>query len=529
MKRGDGMTQQILYTLTVAQEAGDKKISCGAEDSFLTALRDAGFTEPETPCGGKGICQKCLVFVTGAVRSLSTGETRTASDEELLVCCFAPAGDCTLRLRASSGEMRVVTGGLAAIGGGGEGLGLAVDIGTTTVAAFLYDLGTGLHLAETGARNAQRGYGADVISRITCCGEGKLPELRDAVRAQITSLAQAMCQSRGRELSELRRVSIAGNTVMEHLFDGLDPTPIGVAPFRPASLFGDARAAKDCLPDFRPDTSVYLSPCVAGYVGGDVTAGLLASGGADAEGLWLYIDIGTNGEMALGNKDGFVCCATAAGPAFEGAEITCGMGGAPGAIDRVRAEGGDVSVHVIGEEGKALGVCGSGLIDAVAAMLELEAVTEAGRLLSADDVPGPAGARIFPREGQQAFRLRDEVFVAAQDIREIQLAKAAIRAGAETLLELQGKTAADITELVIAGGFGAFMDKYSALRIGLLPQVPPERIRHVGNSAGAGAAKALTPEGRGALEAFTRRCSYLELSSSRAFSEHFMDYMAFGE
>ena len=529
MKRGDGMTQ-TQYTLTVAQEAGDFKISCAPEDSFLTALRDAGFTEPETPCGGKGTCHKCRVFVTGGVRSLSTGETRAVADEELLACRFAPAGDCTLRLHSSSGEMRVVTGGLAAIGGGGEGLGLAVDIGTTTVAAFLYALDTGLRLTEAGARNAQRGYGADVISRITCCGEaGKLPELRDAIRTQVTSLARTMCQSRGRELSEIRRVSIAGNTVMEHLFDGLDPTQIGVAPFRPASLFGDSRAAKSCLPDFRPDAGVYLCPCVAGYVGGDVTAGLLASGGADAEGLWLYIDIGTNGEMALGNKDGFVCCATAAGPAFEGAEITCGMGGAPGAIDRVRAEGGDVSVHVIGEEGKALGVCGSGLIDAVAAMLELEVVTEAGRLLSADDIPGPAGARIFREKDRQAFRLRDGVYIAAQDIREIQLAKAAIRAGAETLLELRGVAAADITELVIAGGFGAYMDKYSALRIGLLPQVSPERIRHVGNSAGAGAALTLTPEGRRALEEFAQRCSYLELSSSRAFSEHFMDYMAFGD
>lgn len=516
------------HTLTVAREAGDLKIPGIPEDSFLAALRGAGFTEPETPCGGKGTCHKCRVFVTGRVRSLSTGETHDAVDEELLACCFAPAGDCTLRLRPAAGEMRVVTGGLEQIGGGGEGLGLAVDIGTTTVAAFLYELSTGRRLAEAGERSAQRIYGADVISRITCCGEGKLPDLRDAIRAQIASLAQAMCQSRGRALSEIRRVSVAGNTVMEHLFDGLDPTPIGVAPFRPASLFGDERAAQSCLPDFRPDISVYLSPCVAGYVGGDVTAGLLASGGADAEGLWLYIDVGTNGEMALGNRDGFVCCATAAGPAFEGAEITCGMGGAPGAIDRVRVEGGDVSVHVIGD-GEALGICGSGLIDAVAAMLELEVVTEAGRLLPAIDVPGPAGERVFPRGGLQAFRLLDGVFVATQDIREIQLAKAAIRAGAETLLELRGKTAADITELVIAGGFGAYMDKYSALRIGLLPRVPPERIRHVGNSAGAGAAMALTPEGRRALEEFTKRCSYLELSSSRAFSEHFMDYMAFGE
>lgn len=529
MKRGDGVTRQFRYSLTVALEAGDKRISCGPEDSFLTVLRDAGFTEPDAPCGGKGTCHKCRIFVTGGVRSLDTGIPHDAVDEELLACRFAPAGDCTLRLREPAGEMRVVTGGLAAIDGGGEGLGLAVDIGTTTVAAFLYELGTGCRLAEVGARNAQRGYGADVISRINCCGEmGKLPELRDTIRAQIMSLARTMCQSRGRELSEIHRVSIAGNTVMEHLFAGLDPTPIGVAPFRPASLFGNVRAAGDCLPGLRPDTSVYLCPCVAGYVGGDVTAGLYASGGAAAEGLWLYIDIGTNGEMALGNRDGFICCATAAGPAFEGAEISCGMGGSPGAVDRVRVEDGDIAVHVIGE-GEALGICGSGLIDAVAAMLELEVVTEAGRLLSAGDIPGPVGERVFPREGRQAFRLRDELFVDAQDIREIQLAKSAIRAGAETLLELRGKTAADITELVIAGGFGAYMDKYSALRVGLLPRISPERIRHVGNSAGAGAARALTPDGRRALEEFTRRCSYLELSSSRTFSGHFMDYMAFGD
>jgi uncharacterized 2Fe-2S/4Fe-4S cluster protein (DUF4445 family) len=205
------------------------------------------------------------------------------------------------------------------------------------------------------------------------------------------------------------------------------------------------------------------------------------------------------------------------------------MDGSPGAIDKVRAVDGDLVTHVIGE-GRATGLCGSGLIDAVSALLTVGEITEAGRMLPPEEAPEPIRDRVFRREdGTLAVALQDGVFLAAQDVREVQLAKSAIRAGAETLLQLQHKTAADITKLVIAGGFGSFMDKHSALHIGLLPQVPPEKISHVGNAAGAGAINALLPAGETALAAFTKKCGYLELSSSREFNENYLEYMAFDE
>lgn len=513
------------YILTVVRDGETLSVPASPRESFLSALRGADLPEPDAPCGGKGTCHKCLVTVTGPVRAVETGTVRPAEGEELLACRFAPAGACTVALRARE-NMRVVTAGAGDIVSDSGGLGFAADIGTTTVAAFLYDLNGGRRLGAAGARNVQRSYGADVISRITCCGEGKLPALRDGIRRQLSGFAASLCAAAGRSPSEIRQAAVAGNTVMEHLFAGLDPTGIGVAPFTPASLFGDRRPAAGCLPELEA-ADVYLCPCVAGYVGGDITAGLLASGGLRAEGLWLYIDIGTNGEMALGNRDGYLCCATAAGPAFEGAEIACGMDGSPGAIDRVRAEEGVLRAHVIGD-GPARGVCGSGLIDAVAALLEVGAVGETGRMRPPEETPGELRDRVRRgADGTLQFELRDGVYIAAQDIREVQLAKAAIRAGAETLLRERGRTAADITDLVIAGGFGSFMDKGSALRIGLLPAVPPERIRHVGNAAGAGAALALTEEGRDRLRRLTERCEYLELSASRRFMEEYVERMAF--
>jgi len=517
-----------LFNLTVVRGEAEEVITANPNESILAALRGEDYTEPDAPCGGQGTCRKCTVTVTGRVRSLEGFGEREVLGEKLLACRYAPAGDITVVLKAKE-KMNVVTAGAGKIAGGGEGLGFAVDIGTTTVASFLYDLKTGERLGAEGGRNAQRSYGADVISRITCASEGKLPQLRDAIRRQLSDMAGELCGKSGRSVKDIKRVRVAANTVMEHLFDGLDPTNIGVAPFTPESLFGDHRPSADCLPMLDCAVDTYLCPCVAGYVGGDITAGLVASNAQNADGLWLYVDIGTNGEMGLGNKDGFVCCATAAGPAFEGAEIACGMDGSAGAIDKVTAVDGDVEVHVIGE-GKAIGVCGSGLIDAISAMLTVGVITEAGRMLPPEEAPEKVRERIIRREdGSLAFLLKDGVFIAAQDIREVQLAKSAIRAGAETLLELQGKTAKDITSLVVAGGFGSYIDKRSAVHIGLLPQVSLDKIVNVGNAAGAGAALTLTDAGEAELEDFNRKCTYLELSSSREFMENYVEYMAFDE
>lgn len=534
------------FILTVKNGAETIEVSASSRISILDGLRGEDAPAPEAPCGGAGTCRKCTVIVTGKVRSLDTNDVREVAEQPLLACRYAAAGPLSITI-PQIGRMNVVTSGAADLVLEAKGsdpdvsdhasYGVAIDIGTTTVAAFLYDLGTGKLLASTGERNAQRAFGADVISRITCCSEGKLPQLTESIQRQIIRLTQELCKKAQTIPSAVNRMVIAGNTVMEHLFTGLSPVSIGQAPFTPESLFGDNYSAAALLPNSGLNCDIYLCPCLSGYVGGDITAGLMATDSRKEEGLRLFVDIGTNGEMALGNKDGYTTCATAAGPAFEGAEISCGMRGEPGAIDQIRITPEGLQVHVIGDL-PARGICGSGLVDAIACMLQVGVLTESGRLLSPEDIDREPGiseefyldlqSRIFKQEnGHNAFRLSGDVYISAEDVREVQLAKAAIRAGAETLLQVQGKTSADITDLVIAGGFGSFLNKESALAIGLLPEVPLTLIRHVGNAAGAGASAALMSSGRQALEKTTALCTYLELSTSGEFMDNYIEYMSF--
>lgn len=516
--------------LTVHSGDNAKIISASTDESLLTALRNAGYKEPSAPCGGHGICKQCRIHATGPLVSVTAADdVMLAADDEILACRWRPDGDCSVTL-PQSGALNILTSGVENIVPCGEGLGVAVDIGTTTVAVFLFDLTTGSLLANSSDRNTQRPFGADVISRIQFSShDDGLLKLSTIIREQITTLIGQACHKAGRLMSDISRVAVAGNTVMEHIFTNLSPVGIGVAPFTPVSLFGDDWKANALLQGLAPEATVYLCPALAGYVGGDITAGLLSSGASLSEKLCLYMDIGTNGEMGLGDKHGYVCCATAAGPAFEGAEISCGMDGSPGAVDKVTLNGMEITAHTVSEI-PAKGICGSGLVDALAVMVRSGAVTSAGRMLSPEEAPEPLRSRLRRGEdGEMRFFLTDKVYVSAKDVRELQLAKAAIRAGAETLMKLRGIKYEDVDHLLIAGGFGSYMDVESALAIGLLPPIPLDRIHHVGNAAGSGAAWALVPERRALLEDFTKLCSYHELSASRLFMDSYMEYIIFDE
>jgi len=514
-------------TLTVEQNGSVRTLRGDGARTMLENLRAAGYNIA-ADCGGLGRCGRCAVTVTGPV-SGADGAVVCAESKRLLACRWYPCGDVRMLL-SNEDPMRVVTDGAAVLPSGGLGLGAAVDIGTTTLAVFLYDLKSGALLASRGARNAQRPYGADVISRISFCTEPEgLELLGSAVRSQIGDALSGLCREAGRSLAEITAVSVAGNTVMEHLFCGLDPTPIGVAPFAPRSLFGGAIPASRFFPGLSDGAELYLCPAVAGYVGGDITAGLYSSGAYRSEETVLFLDIGTNGEMAVGDRDGFVCCAAAAGPAFEGAEIACGMDAAPGAIDRVWFDGSELAFTTIGAA-PARGICGSGLVDAVAALLETGAVLASGRLTA--DGCACEGVRRRVRKGPDGgtrFYFTPEVFLSAADIRSVQLAKAALRAGMETLLTLRGLKAADVTRLLVAGGFGAYLRLDSACRIGLLPPGAERTARHIGNAAGAGAALALTAQGRRTLAELAGRCAYHELSDSPVFRNAYLECMPFEE
>ncbi len=502
-------------TLHVLFNQKRSDIPAHAGDTVLAALQQSGITAPEAPCGGNGTCKKCLVLVDG---------------QEVLSCQTSVTGDHTVIIpEQNSGAVIALEGECVHFPHTPEpGLGAAVDIGTTTVVAHLYDLATGRLLGTRSGMNAQRAFGSDVISRIQYANEneGGLERLTDTVREQLGGYLADLCAEHGRTADELSKVVIAANTVMEHIYAALSPATIAVAPFTPLSLFGTWE--NGAAFGLSRQAQVYLVPAVAGYVGGDITAGILSSGAYRAERPALFLDIGTNGEMALGSAaEGFTCCATAAGPAFEGAVISQGMSATVGAIRAVEFADGELKLEVIGNT-VAEGVCGSGLVDALAVMLSLGAVDETGRLLPPDEAPEEALPFVDEDDDGAVFRLTDTVCITEADVRQLQLAKAAIAAGICTLLDEAGLDADDLSHLYLAGGFGNYIRKESAAAIGLLPTKLLDRIVSVGNSAGSGAAALLlSRQAREDLDALTPNCKYIELSGHKAFNDYYIECMMF--
>ena len=490
-----------MSTVTLLENGEKTELSFTDGCDLLTLLRQNGFA-PDAPCGGSGTCGKCRVLLR------ENGEERA-----VLACRTTLTRDCTVRLpdRGAAPSWNDPRGSVAAEPGR-TGLGAAVDLGTTTVALRLYDLASGVCLGTESAWNAQRGFGADVISRISCCIESPdgLSALSRAIRSQIMELLRTLCRKSGCGFSALREIVLAGNTVMQHLFVGLDPSPIASAPFTPRSYFdGGAPASLDGVP-------VFLSPCVSGYVGGDITAGLLGVALHRRSGTALFLDVGTNGEMALGGADGFLTCAVASGPAFEGAGITCGMPAVHGAIHRVVLDGDELCFDVLGG-GEAEGICGSGLLDLAACLLELGLIDGSGRLMEDEN-------------GEAVFRLTERVWVDQRDIRQLQLAKAAVAAGIRRLLQEAKLSCGAVGALYLAGGFGNRLRPESAVRIGLLPRELLGRVVPCGNSSLAGAQTALLrPSERAALRDIRSACRYLELSSDPAFNDYFIEELSFPE
>lgn len=507
--------------ITVLQDGRPTACPAQSGQTLLEALRPQAALH--APCGGHGACRKCTVYLVDE-----------GGRESPVLACQAQALDgMTVRVPTQA-ELNVALDGTvqaAAVPDPGlAGHGVACDIGTTTVVCRLVDLSTGETLAALGRGNAQRSYGADVIARIRAAMDGQLPALTTAIREQLSQMLADLCQEAGAAPDQISRMAIAANTTMCHLLCGLDPTGLGAAPFAPLSRFGDCRPAAAL--DLPFDGEVYLAPAVSGYVGGDITADLLAAGADQAESLLLLIDVGTNGEMALGHGDRFICCSTAAGPAFEGAQLSCGMTAAPGAVSAVAWRDGALACSVIGG-GEAVGLCGSGLLDAAAVMLDLGAVDETGRMLDPeeDDIP-PALAPYLSLtdDGRPAFRLTDRVYVTQEDIRKLQLGKGAIAAGVQVLLDGYGADPGQIGQLLLAGGFGSYLRPESAARIGLIPRELLGVTRAIGNAAAEGAQMALvSASARARLLSLRESMDYRELSGLSAFNAAYMDAMMFPE
>ena len=414
---------------------------------------------------------------------------------------------------------------------------LAFDLGTTTQAGYLLDGVTGETLAVGSDRNPQASFGADVIARIDAARELGPAPLREALLQTLSRMTAEMAARAGRPAEEIVLTVLAGNTCMHHLALGLSPASLGLAPYLPVLREPLLLPAAGWNLPVHPAGQVAMLPNLAGFVGADTAACLLAGDFVRREELTLLLDIGTNGELVLGNRERRITCSTAAGPAFEGAKIRCGMRGAEGAIDHVHLEDGRLVCHVIGE-GAARGICGSGLLDAVAALLDGGVLDESGCLLEPEELSDPRLAACLTEvDGASAVLLApapepggDPVVLTQKDIRELQLAKGAIAAGIHLLAQAYGAELEDIQTVLIAGAFGNLMRPESACRIGLIPPQLLGKIRPVGNAAGEGAClAALSWAEYARCASLASGTEYLELAQHPGFSTCYMEEMAFPE
>lgn len=501
------------HEITIQNASETRTLPVRDGETLLDALRAAG-VPMSAPCGGNGSCGQCRVCCDG---------------ESVLACQTSAVPGCTVEVRElSGGSIAGAEKAAAPVPEAGNAeskrpasLAAAVDLGTTTVVVQLLDTQSGNSLGIASAWNAQAAFGADVITRCQYCMEHPdgLQQLKQVIRDQIYGLIRSL----GAEPADLKTLFIAGNTVMQHLYAGISPAGIAVAPFRPAVFFHG---------DEPRERGIRYAPCVAGYIGGDITSGLLAAGLRRSGKRALFLDIGTNGEMALCNENGFLGCAVASGPAFEGVGIACGMPGITGAVSHVRWDGEKPEYDVVGNAAPR-GICGSGLIDLLARLLEKGLISGSGRLFPPEEAPKGYEEYLGEDEkGNGIFYLTEDrsVYLAAGDVRKLQLAKAAVAAGIAVLLKEARITAEDLDALYLAGGFGTYMDIRSAAAIGMFPACLTERAVLLGNSSLAGAEMAvLQPEAEKELEEIRKNFCYLELSGNADFNQEYPEQMFFYE
>lgn len=483
-----------------------------------TPLQDLLFVHGvEFPCGGQGLCKSCKIRVIEGSLPVSADEERRFTATELaagwrMACRGRVEGN--LRLELAQWEAAILGDDTPMTFTPQPGLGLAVDLGTTTLVAQLVDLETCHVVGVRAELNGQAQFGSDIMSRVdfAVAADGRA-RLEKLIREQIGRLAQELLDSANPAAGKrLERVVVVGNTVMHHLFCGLRLEPLAHFPFEPLTPGGQRFDAASLAWELRGNPVVRFLPCLGGFVGSDLLAGILATQMHESHRPVALLDLGTNGEIVVGNRDRLLCASTAAGPAFEGARISMGMRAATGAISAVRAEGGALSCHVLGHVAPR-GICGSGLVDAVAAGLDLGWIQPNGRLAN----------------GGGPILLAPPVSLTQRDVRELQLAKGAIAAGLRILLEQWGANVADLERVYLAGAFGNYINYASARRIGLL-DFPPEQIHAAGNTALRGAKLALfdVPAAEGGdYSDILARARHVSLNEDARFQDLFAQEMGF--
>jgi uncharacterized 2Fe-2S/4Fe-4S cluster protein (DUF4445 family) len=419
--------------------------------------------------------------------------------------------------------------------------GIAFDLGTTTVVATLMDLAAGLPVAVSSMLNKQQPYGADVISRVsaTMMDDEALGMLQARAHETLGQLAGEVLAEGAVEPGEVYEVSVCGNVTMMQMALGIDPEPLSMAPFVVAAHELPPCTAADFGVAVHPRAPAFVFPSLGAYVGGDITAGMLATGLTRDRRLRLFIDVGTNSEIALGTADRVLATAAPAGPAFEAAQIRCGMRAAEGAIEGVKvSDEGALGLTVIGDDVEPQGICGSALVDAVAELVRVGIIDHSGRYVTdeAAEAISPALASRLTKIGEErVFVLHprgsdpaESVFLSQRDVRELQFAKASIATGWQILLGELGAAAEDVEQVLLAGSFGAYLSPSSAIRIGLVPKMAVTRIVAAGNVAGEGAKMALLSHAeRSEARSIVREVRYVELSGREDFNDRFIDQLAF--
>ncbi len=523
-------------------------------DNLFAAVRAAGLGI-DSECGGRGTCGACRVrFLEGAppaapedhlllgAAAVKAGwrlacQASVERDCRIVIPALAPAATLRILTEAAVPESaRERRGGRRLA----TGYGAAIDIGTTTVVCYLVDLARARQIGATAFANPQRAFGADVVSRIVYAHQGRerLAEIQSCLVRAIEEHLVELCSRHSVPLEAVSNLTAVGNLTMMHLFRGVDPWPLGVAPYRPvftetppvaAGVLGFQRLAH---------ARVRLLPGVGGQIGSDAVAGLLALGLAGWRKPSLFIDLGTNGEIVLLSRRTAVGCSCAAGPAFEGVHISSGMAAVAGAVEWVEEEDGRLRLDTI-DGAPPQGLCGSGLADAVTVLLRRGLLLPSGRLLGPGqvpaDVPSDLRARLREEGGQRYFVLHGDqlakpILLTQADIRQVQLAKAAVRTGAESVLEEAGVEPESIERVFVGGAFGSSMRAESLLALGMLPQALQGRIHPVGNVAGMGAKLALIfPQRLREARRLARRIRHVSLAESPDFSSRFAAYLGFPE
>lgn len=512
--------------VTVLQGEEEKHIPLDSGESLMDALVRSGYLI-RAVCGGQGRCGKCKIQVRKGDPGITQRDREVFSENEWkegfrLSCLVYPKEDMEISLpQTDDSQFEILT----AYQNGKKGkytgeyvYDIAIDIGTTTIAFALLGEKSGEILHTVSRVNGQRVYGADVISRIKASMDGKKGALQDRIRKDLLTGMKALLEEAQIMPEKIQKIVLSGNTTMGHLLMGYDCDTLGVSPFTPVNIDFIRGTVQEIIGEFAGNASVTILPGISTYVGGDIVSGLYAAGFSNRSEICFLVDLGTNGEMALGNQEKIYVTSTAAGPAFEGGNITWGMGSVAGAICAVNFHGSEPYIKTIRGQTPE-GICGTGVIETVAELVREGIAEDSGTL---DETYFAKG---FPLA--KTSDGRDIVFT-QKDIREIQLAKAAVRAGMETLLLRYGVEKQDVSKVYLAGGFGYRLDIGKAIAIGMLPAEFSGRIEAIGNSSLAGAVKYLTHRaGEKEIQSLIHASTEINLSTDKDFNELYIDSMFF--